>query len=160
MKNCTLYIFPILFLTLSTISCKNSIAVKTAALQAKKVCNSYFSDLLNKQVYTRMEIEPEFPGGMSQYVKFMNRHVRVTPEMIEKGSRQTSVGFILMIDTDGQIKYPAFHGSIDTTEFNPLEKEIYRVLKLMPKWTPGMCNGKTVAGEVKRSMTVNLEKGK
>lgn len=105
-----------------------------------------------------MEIEPEFPGGISQYVKFMNRNVKVTPEMIEKGNKQSSVGFILIIDTDGRIKYPAFHGSIDTTDFNPLEKEIYRVLKLMPKWTPGMCNGKNVAGEVKRSMTVSLEK--
>jgi len=81
-------------------------------------------------------------------------HNKLYESLMVDGARCT------MIDADGQIKYPAFHGSIDTTEFNTLEMEIYRVLKLMPKWTPGMCNGKTVAGEVKRSMTVNLEKGK
>jgi hypothetical protein len=156
MKTSTHFTILILSLTMSWLSCKNH--VKTVHRFTKQVCSSYYSDLLNKQVYTRMEIEPEFPGGISEYIKFMSRNVKCTEEMIDSKNSQSSVGFTLMVDTDGEIKYPAFHGSIDTTEFNPLEKEIYRALKLMPKWTPGMCNGKMVAAEVKRSILVALQK--
>ena len=147
-----------LLLSLFWISCKNSVAIKATSIYTKQVCTSYYYDLLQKRVYTRMEIEPEFPGGMSEYARFMNRHVRCTEEMIEADDRQSSIGFTFIVDTDGQIKYPAFHGTVDTTDFTPLEKEIYRALKLMPKWPPGMCNGKMVAAEVKRSMAVSLSK--
>ena len=147
-----------LFPSLFWISCKNSITIKTANIYTKQACASYYYNLLQKRVYTKMEIEPEFPGGMSEYNRFMNRNVRCTNEMIDADNWQSSVGFTFIVDADGQIKYPAFHGTIDTTDFTPLEKEIYRALKLMPKWAPGMCNGKMVAAEAKRSMIVCLTK--
>lgn len=155
MKNCSL--FKILVLALTMSSCKNMVTIKAADIYTKQVCASYYSNLLKKQVYTRMEIEPEFPGGVSQYVRFMNRNVKCTGEMIDSYNKQSTVGFTLFVDTDGQVKYPAFHGSIDTTGFDPLEKEIYRALRSMPKWTPGMCNGKVVAAEIKRSMVISLQ---
>lgn len=146
-----------LFFSLFWISCKNALAIKAADGRMKQVCASYFSYSLKKQVYNRVEIEPEFPGGMSQYTRFMFRNVKCTEEMIGAGNWQKHVEFKFIVDTDGQIKYPSFRGKTDTTVFNKLEKEITRALQSMPKWNPGMCNGKVVAAEVKRSMVVCLQ---
>jgi hypothetical protein len=146
-----------LFFSLFLISCKNSILIKAPQVNLKQVCASNYNYSLKKQVYTRTEIEPEFPGGMSQYTRYMFRNVKCTEEMVDAGDWQTHVEFKFIVDTDGQIKYPSFRDRTDTTFFKPLEKEITRVLQSMPKWTPAMCNGKAVAAEVKRSMVVCLQ---
>jgi periplasmic protein TonB len=147
-----------LFFSLFCISCKNSVEIKVGDIQPEHVCASYYSPLLNKRVYTRMEVEPEFPGGLAKYSRFMNRNVKTTAGKVDADTWQSSVEFNFIIDTDGQIKHARFHGKEDTMFFSPLEKEVYRVIKKMPKWTPGKCNGQVVAAEVKRSMIVSFEK--
>ena len=147
-----------LFFSLFCISCKNSVEIKVGEIQPEQVCASYYSSLLNKRVYTKMEVEPEFPGGLTKYSRFMNRNVNTTAGKVDADTWQSSVEFNFIIDTDGQIKHARFHGKEDTMFFSPLEKEVYRVLKKMPKWIPGKCNGKVVAAEVKRSMIVSFEK--
>jgi hypothetical protein len=147
-----------LFFSLFWISCKNSVEIKVGEIQPEQVCASYYSSLLNKRVYTKMEVEPEFPGGLTKYSRFMNRNVKTTAGKVDADTWQSSVEFNFIIDTDGQIKHPRFHGKEDTMFFSPLEKEVYRALKKMPKWIPGKCNGQVVAAEVKRSMIVSFEK--
>ena len=158
MKNKLLLFVAVLFFSLCWISCKNSAEAKVADILPTKVCASYYSYLLKNQVYTSMEVEPEFPGGMTKYSRFMHRNIKTTAGKGEADTWQSSVEFSFIIDTDGQIKHPRFHGKEDTMFFTPLEKEVLRVIKKMPKWTPGKCNGQVVAAEVKRSMIVSFEK--
>jgi len=119
----------------------------------KPDCHYYYNKLLKKNVYTSVDIEPEFPGGAAAYQRFLNRNIKITDEN-ETDTWNSSVTFIFIVDTDGQIKQPAFPGKEDTTDFSQLEKGIFRALKLMPKWTPGQCHGKIVSAEVKRSMVI------
>jgi hypothetical protein len=129
MKN-KLFVFN-LFFSLFCISCKNLVEIKVGDIQPEQVCASS---------------------------RFMNRNVKTTAGKVDADTWQSSVEFNFIIDVDGQIKHARFHGKEDTMFFSPLEKEVYRVLKKMPKWTPGKCNGQVVAAEVKRSMIVSFEK--
>lgn len=55
---------------------------------------------------------------------------------------------------------PVVHDKKDTTQLNPFEKEVLRVVRLMPKWKPAICHGKEVAAEVNRPLVIciRLEK--
>lgn len=121
-------------------------------------CPHYYSPLLKKEVYTKVEIEPEFPGGAPAYMRFLNRHLRIPQEMdineLVNLSSMSNMKFI--VDTTGQIINPVVHDKTDTTLLNPFEKEVLRLIKLMPNWRPGMCGGKIVAAEVNRPLVICL----
>jgi len=119
-------------------------------------CPHYYSQSLKKNVYTTVEIEPEFPGGAAAYQRFLNRNLRVPQETIDEGeynwAAMSHMKFI--INTDGQIINPVVHNKTDTTQLTAFEKEVLRIIRLMPKWKPGMCQGKEVAAEVNRPMVI------
>ena len=120
-------------------------------------CQHYYSKSLKKNVYTKAEIEPEFPGGPAAYQRFLNRNLRIPQEMIDNEevagvSSMSKMKFI--VNTDGRIINPVVHDQPDTTLLNPFEKEVLRIIKLMPKWEPGVCGGKKVAAEVNRPMVI------
>jgi len=121
-------------------------------------CSYYYNKTLKKNVYTQVEIVPEFPGGEAAYQRFLNRNLRYPNDMFAADTWQSSVVFTFIVDTDGQIKHPTFRGNQDTINFTPLEKEVNRTIKLMPQWVPGRCQGKMVVVEVKRSMVVCPER--
>jgi hypothetical protein len=118
-------------------------------------CRHYYSQTLKKNVYTTTDIEPEFPGGQVACLRFFNRHMRIPKDMIDNEevpnlASMSKMKFI--VDTDGQIINPVVHDKTDTTRLNSFEKELLRLIKLMPKWEPGICEGKKVAVEINRRM--------
>lgn len=62
-----------------------------------------------------------------------------------------------IVDTDGQIVNPDIQSKNDTTNLNSLERATLQFIKRMPKWVPGMCNGKVVATEVVRPLAICLK---
>lgn len=68
-------------------------------------CPYYYSPLLNTNVYRKVEIEPEFPGGAAAYMRFLNRHLRLPLDMdvseLVNLSEMSNMKFI--VDTAGQI---------------------------------------------------------
>jgi len=62
-----------------------------------------------------------------------------------------------IVDTDGQIINPCIQGKNDSTQLNSLEKAALELIKKMPKWVPGMCDGKVVATEVNRPLAICIK---
>jgi hypothetical protein len=62
-----------------------------------------------------------------------------------------------IVDTDGQIIATCIEGKNDTTALNSLEKAALEFIKKMPKWVPGMCDGKVVAAEVNRPLAICIK---
>jgi hypothetical protein len=62
-----------------------------------------------------------------------------------------------IVDTDGQIINPGIQGKNDTTNLNSLERATLQFIKKMPRWVPGMCNGKVVATEIVRPLAICLK---
>lgn len=87
-------------------------------------------------VYTVVEKQPEFPGGMIALMKYLNVNLNYQ----KTGSRlKTYVNFV--IDTDGSIQNVEIMKSSGYLLF---DKEAMRVVKAMPKWQPAQQAGKVV----------------
>lgn len=82
---------------------------------------------------------PEYPGGMTALRKFLQKHLTNPRDMEE--NEQISVKVRFVVGFDGKLK--SFEVAEDGgDEFN---KEVIRVLKKMPEWTPGKTRGQNVS---------------
>ena len=88
-------------------------------------------------VLKTVEQLPEFPGGIVQFMKWLTRNLRYPP--IAQSQRiQGKVVVSFIINKDGSIVSPTIVQSVDPV----LDREALRVVKMMPRWKPGLQNGK------------------
>lgn len=80
-----------------------------------------------------LEQYPEFPGGMVELMKWLNANLHY-PESAQTQKIQGKVVVAFIINKDGSISNPHV-----TTSVHPLlDREALRVVRMMPKWKPGM----------------------
>ena len=85
------------------------------------------------------EIMPEFPGGTAALMKYLGTNIKYPAISQEMGSEgRVIVQFV--VDKDGSISNPEVVRGVDAY----LDKEAIRVISSMPKWRPGVQNGKKV----------------
>ncbi len=102
-----------------------------------------------KQVLQVAEKMPEYPGGMAELMKFISTTVQYPKESHENGE-QGRVIVQFVVEKDGTVTNPKVLKSVTPA----LDAEALRVIKLMPKWKPGMNKGKAVA--VKFSVPISF----
>lgn len=90
-------------------------------------------------VFTTVEKEPTFKGGISEFYAFLSRNIKY-PEAMLKRNVQGRVFISLTVEKDGSLTDIA---SVRDFGFGAAEEAI-RVLKLSPKWEPGYQNGHSV----------------
>lgn len=78
---------------------------------------------------------PEFPGGLSAWMHFLNRNLRV-PESLAPGEKK-SVRVRFQVGADGSVS--GFN--VVQSAGAGFDAEVIRVLKKMPKWKPAIQNG-------------------
>lgn len=83
---------------------------------------------------------PEFPGGWIAVMEYMVKNIKY-PEQAEKDGLEGRVVVKFKVETDGSIGDVTVAKSLGPV----LDAEAVRVVKNMPRWTPGRENGKTVA---------------
>ena len=84
--------------------------------------------------YFCQEIMPEFPGGMSELMKFIQKNMRYPKIAIKKGI-EGRVICQFRIKKDGSIDHKSI--IIIRGLHKSLDKEAVRIIKKMPKWKPG-----------------------
>lgn len=87
------------------------------------------------QIYTAVEVRPEFPGGIAKFYEFVGKNYRAPEEDI-KG--KVIVQFVVERDgslTDIKVLRDLGYGT---------GAEAIRVVKKSPKWKPGIQNGRPV----------------
>lgn len=94
---------------------------------------------------------PEFPGGNSALFLFLATNVKY-PTISQENGIQGRVIVSFVIDKDGSITDIEVVRSIDPF----LDKEAIRVIKIMPKWKPGMIKGKPVRVKYTVPVTFSL----
>ena len=82
---------------------------------------------------------PEFPGGIAECMKFVSKNIKYPVEAMEKDI-QGRVVIQFVVNKDGSISDTKVAKSVDPL----LDKEALRVINAMPKWKPGMHEGKAV----------------
>ena len=87
------------------------------------------------------EVQPEFPGGNEALMKFIQANINYPQMEKELGIEgKVYIGFAVM--TTGEItNIKIMRGIKDAPN---LDKEAIRIVKLMPRWIPGMNNGQKV----------------
>ena len=81
----------------------------------------------------------EFPGGSAELLKYLSSHIKY-PTMSQEMGSQGRVIVQFVVDKDGSITSPTVVRGVDAY----LDKEAIRVISGMPKWKPGVQNGKKV----------------
>lgn len=101
---------------------------------------------------TNSEAETSFPGGLGPMQRFINESTRYPQVSIENGE-QGRVYLKFFVEKDGKItRVEVEHG------ISPLlDGEAIRVLRSMPDWTIGMCNGKPVRTRCRMPIIFTLD---
>lgn len=107
-----------------------------------------FVDSVNA-IYTFVDKMPEFVGGIDSLFSFLGNNL-VYPE-IEKASNIHGKAYVnFVVDKDGSVVKPIIlRGLTDNCD-----KEVIRVMKLMPKWIPGEHKGEKV--KVSYNLPINF----
>ena len=89
-------------------------------------------------ILNKAEFMPEFPGGLEALKKFMQRNLR-EPDYMEEDKKLVVIAQFV-VDLEGNIRDMNIiqHARPD------LDNEVLRVIRMMPRWKPGMQNGRKV----------------
>jgi len=104
------------------------------------------------KVFDVVEQPPSFPGGMAALNAYLRDNIKYPVVAAENGIEgKVIVQFV--VGKDGSISNVTVARSADAS----LDKEAIRVVKSMPKWTPGKQNGTTVNVKYTCPVTFRLQ---
>ena len=86
-----------------------------------------------------IEVMPAYPGGPNALVKYVQNNLKY-PESAKKNKQEGRVFVGFVVEKDGSIS----NVSVMRGVCEELDNEAVRVVKTLPKFTPGMNNGKPV----------------
>lgn len=105
--------------------------------------NLFFSDV---------DIEPEFPGGVKNLMEFISGNLRY-PAYAATNGIQGKITLIFVVEKDRTISNIQELSSPS----EDLTKEAMRVVQSMPRWKPGILNGKAVPVRFMIPITFRLD---
>ena len=88
------------------------------------------------KVFDIVEQQPMFPGGQTALMKYLSEHTKY-PVVAQENGVQGRVTVQFVVEKDGSISDVHVLRGVDPS----LDKEAVRVVKSMPRWTPGKQNG-------------------
>lgn len=91
------------------------------------------------KVFDIVEQQPLFPGGPAALMKYLSENTKY-PVVAQENGVQGRVTVQFVVEKDGSISDVHVLKGVDPS----LDKEAVRVVKSMPRWTPGKQNGITV----------------
>ena len=97
-------------------------------------------------------VSPEFPGGEKNLRKFIAHNINY-PQMAIENQIEGKVFVRFVINYNGEIKNTKVIRSIDSL----LDNEALRVVNLLPKWKPGLNNGKPINVSYTLPVTFRLQ---
>ncbi len=87
--------------------------------------------------FTVVQKIPEFPGGWSAFMQWLTKNLKY-PTSAQQNKIQGMVVVSFIVNKDGSVAGVKVSTSVDPI----LDREALRVLKMMPKWKPGMDHNK------------------
>ncbi len=109
-------------------------------------------DETETQIFTVVENEPEFPGGMEALYKYLAQNIKY-PQLARDNNITGKVYVTFVVERDGSIANPKVLRDIG----GGCGAEAIRVVKSMPKWTPGKQRGKAVRVQFNLPVNFNLK---
>ena len=107
---------------------------------------------VENEIFVLVEKMPAFPGGDGALFQYLNKNIKY-PVVPQEQGIQGKVIIQFVVDRDGTITDPVVVRSVDPY----LDKEALRVIKAMPKWTPGMQRNQAVRVKYTVPVTFRLQ---
>ena len=104
----------------------------------------------DNQVFTKVEVDAEFPGGMGAWAKFLQRNLDADVPVnngAPVGTYRVIIRFIVGKDGSASDIQP------ETSFGYGMEEEAIRAIKKAPKWTPAIQNGRNVNAYKRQPIT-------
>lgn len=109
-------------------------------------------DMYNEPVDFRVvEDLPQFPGGASEFMKWLTKNLKYPPSAQNRKVKGKVVAQFI-VNTDGSVS------DLELTEHleAACDREVLRVLRMMPKWQAGVMNAKPCRTKVCIPIVFNL----
>ncbi|RVU01833.1 energy transducer TonB [Mucilaginibacter limnophilus] len=103
------------------------------------------------QIFTAVENQPDFPGGMQAFYKYLGNNIRY-PAVARENNVQGRVFVTFVVEKDGSLTDIKVMRGIGSG----CDEEAVRVLKKSPKWKPGIQNGRPVRVQYSVPIAFNL----
>lgn len=127
----------------ASMAVQDAAKAETMAQSAGEVTEkSVADDGGDDEVMPVAEQMPEFPGGQKAMMKWLMENIKY-PGAAAKAGKEGRVIVKFVVDKQGNVTKPVVARGVDES----LDAEALRVVKAMPKWTPGRHNGKVVSVE-------------
>ena len=107
--------------------------------QVETVTNSDIKEDSNEEIFSVVEEQPQFPGGMEKLLEFLITNIKY-PDLAVKQGIQGKVFVAFIVNKTGKIR----DAKIVRGVHESLDKEALRVISIMPNWTPGKQNGEAI----------------
>ena len=92
------------------------------------------------KIFDVVEQMPEYPEGMAALLKFISNNLKVPKGLESEDLIPSKVAASFIVEKDGSITDIKITKSVHPL----LDAEYVRVIGLIPKWNPGMKDGKSV----------------
>jgi TonB family C-terminal domain len=123
-------------ISIATIEGVKDGGIDIADLQEHKVV---VQDNAPPQVYSHVEVPPQFPGGEAELMKWLHENIQYPIIAMEQGI-QGRVVLRFVVGPDGSVGQIEVVRSLDPS----CDREAVRQVGRMPKWIPGKQNGNPV----------------
>jgi len=107
----------------------------------------------SKKVFTSVDNPPTYPGGEQALAAFLGKNIRY-PKQAQEQNIAGTVFVQFVVAPDGTIS--DVH-TVGAPKGSGLEEEAIRVVKEMPKWTPGSHQGQKVSVQFNLPIRYTLE---
>ena len=109
-------------------------------------------DMYNEPVDFRVvEDLPQFPGGAAEFMKWLTKNLKYPPSAQHRNVKGKVVAQFI-VNLDGSVTDLEVVESLDTA----CDREVLRVLRMMPKWQAGVMNAKPCRTKVCIPIVFNL----
>jgi protein TonB len=104
------------------------------------------------RTFTKVEIESQYPGGTSAWMRYLNKNFRY-PEDAITNEIQGTVIVQFIVDKEGNVSEVA---AVSGPESGGLRQEAVRVIEHSGKWIPAIQNGRNVKSYKKQPVQFKL----
>lgn len=105
-----------------------------------------------EEIFQVVEQDPEFPGGVEALYKFVQQNIKY-PQLAKENNITGRVFVQFVVEKDGSVSNVRAARDIG----GGCGAEAVRVVKSMPKWTPGKQRGKAVRAAYTLPVNFNLQ---
>ncbi len=92
-----------------------------------------------EEIFHLAEVQPEYPGGYDELRRFLYKNL-VYPDLAKTVNMQGTVYVSFVVEKDGSLTDIKIERGIG----GGCDEEVIRVLKMMPRWSPGLQRTKPV----------------